>query len=977
YNKGRYLAQDGEAAKTAYQVYGELLEGSMSYEAKALLVDGEAIEGMTGGVTWGSEKEASSALLTRVMSPPSSRVESMVSGLSEENRKIFLKDFLSNYVKDANGYRTYLDENGTKIDLAADVKDIEGNVKSIPIEELKAVDYENASLEVLEENFQKFIAATDDRPLSFIKPSVKMKLFKGQMPGQNGATLKPSGYGGYIDWKPLFGQAEKYIENAHAHGGGVGGGWEINFKALNTYGEHEEFVMWFRQSLKNAGKLFQAPGHQRMVFRRHPQMNKPKLAELFRAIQTLIAVDGIKGNTGIEKASWKNFHSDTTVEGLSTHRGIIRLEPSRWGSDNFGVEFRAGTKDLALARFYQTALAARVATNDYSGLTDIGEWKLYDGSRWTGEGLADRFGVEVDQAEKALTALREAGVKDQYMVCFMGWDDANNPIFKENKRKFVKSLTKDLILQLAESEDDQVTRSLFRTWTKSSRVSHELRNYIQPKRIAPTAIGEFMQFTPPSGRALVSNMTDVNNIDLGIEYSGKFPLMLDANYSPDKLADSKNAWLQTKVDMNPEERKAVIKSVAEDLLKELGGEGEATEIVDGGGHGHGLEVSYEIRDPQNRKWVVEWDGIGRSYKADGTIVEGSVRGGSIELVTPKFVPEEAEVEAVYKAFDKNNIMPVVNAGGGHVNIDLAAFEGKPKQLARFMSIFHENRGIISLMFQYANRLKSAEPIDISSSLSQKLKNFEGSEDDLKKLLYNEQYFNPRYGRKTRYNQLDMSAFFQDVIPEELITDDFDINSPTDPWRRTFRVDNKIRKAEFRLFNAPRDAYESALQIKLLRAMLSKALNEEDELSGAVQKVDHVAYKNNPAKATADLQKMCDQLGLDINDFRPALAEGMSDTDLLTRSKFFEPLEKKLANHPKQRGWGSAVEPRSNENPINSAGREWTPGAADELNTMTHEQRLAAAAEGERLRANIVPDRDFPGAFKRTDSCVDAAGVFLQ
>ena len=38
YNKGRYLAQDGEAAKTAYQVYGELLEGSLSYEAKVKLL---------------------------------------------------------------------------------------------------------------------------------------------------------------------------------------------------------------------------------------------------------------------------------------------------------------------------------------------------------------------------------------------------------------------------------------------------------------------------------------------------------------------------------------------------------------------------------------------------------------------------------------------------------------------------------------------------------------------------------------------------------------------------------------------------------------------------------------------------------------------------------------------------------------------------------------------------------------------------
>ena len=222
----------------------------------------------------------------------------------------------------------------------------------------------------------------------------------------------------------------------------------------------------------------------------------------------------------------------------------------------------------------------------------------------------------------------------------------------------------------------------------------------------------------------------------------------------------------------------------------------------------------------------------------------------------------------------------------------------------------------------------------------------------------------------------MSAYFQDVIPEEFLTDDFDINSPTDPWRRTFRVDPNIRKAEFRLFNAPRDPMESALQIRLVRALLHKALNEDGPLEGTVQKVNHMAYLENPEKAYNDLAKMCDDLGLDINDYRPALAEGLSDTDLVKRSIFHETLEQKLANHPKQPGWGEAVSPRSADNAINSAGREWTPGAADELNTMSHEQRVSAAREAARQRGNITPARDVPGDFVRTESCVDSVGAFL-
>src|SRR5690606_32091344 len=147
------------------------------------------------------------------------------------------------------------------------------------------------------------------------------------------------------------------------------------------------------------------------------------------------------------------------------------------------------------------------------------------------------------------------------------------------------------------------------------------------------------------------------------------------------------------------------------------------------------------------------------------------------------------------------------------------------------------------------------PLEISNELSQRLKNFDGSQEELKKLLYDEQFFNTRYGRKTRYVQLDLSAYFQDVIPEEFLTEDFDIQSPVDPWRRTFRVDPKIRKAEFRMFNAPRDAVESALQIRLVRAMLSKALNEEGELSGKVQEVNHLKYLQNPALALTDLKRM--------------------------------------------------------------------------------------------------------------------------
>ncbi|MCR9205656.1 MAG: amidoligase family protein, partial [Halobacteriovoraceae bacterium] len=710
----------------------------------------------------------------------------------------------------------------------------------------------------------------------------------------------------------------------------------------------------------------------------HPDLNEAKLAETYRGIQALIVVDGIQGGTGIEKANHKMVQSDSGIASLSTGRGVIRLEGSRWASDTHGVEFRAGTKDIRAARFYQTVLSARAATNDYSGLADIGEYALYDGNSPTASDLAQRFDVPEEKAQAAIDKLRGGNIKPSYTIPFWKWESEGLPFLSSTKKKFIKSLTKDFILQAAELPEENLettSRSLMKSWTKSTKLGDELRDYLKPKRMAEET-PDLLHFVPSEGRPVIPNMVDVNNIDLGIEYSGKFPLALDAQYTETRLPDNKKAWLQTRIDLNADERKAVIKKVAEDLSEALGGNGQADEVIDAGGHGHGLEVAYAIRDSQNRKWQVEWDGIGRSYNDAGDIVEDSVRGGSVELVTPKFVPQVEEMEAVYQAFEKNNIMPTIKAGGGHINVDLAPFDNNPKALARFMSIFHEHRGIVSLMFQYVNRLKSAEPINIDPALARSLANFDGSEEELKKLLYDKEYFNTRYGRKTRYNQLDVSAFFQDIIPDEFVTDDFDINSPTDPWRRTFRVDPNIRKAEFRLFNAPRDPMESALQIKLVRAMLHKALNEDTPLSGEVQKVDHVGYLKNTDKAYADLQKMCDDLGLNLNDYRPALAEGLSDTDLATRSIFFETLYEKLRLHPKKPGWGQAVDARSAENALNSEGRAWTPGPADETNTMSHEARVTAARQAAEKRANIVPAREVPGDFKRTDSCVDAAGAFL-
>jgi hypothetical protein len=1058
YYSGRGTADDSAGPQSAFEIYSQLQESATSFNTRAVLVDGEAIEGLAGGVTWGGEKEASSSLLTRVMGPDSDYFKSIINDMDETGQKKFYRDFLGNYVKNANGYRTYRTEEGVVLDLARDVVDVDGNPKTIDMAGLQGIDFETAELDVLKEKFGYWIDQTEGKPMAFMKPDTRRKFFKGKLPGQTEAMPKS-----YSSWVAHFGPAEKHVGAAHGHHGGSGG-WEINFKPMGTYGEFEEQVAWFRKALKNAGKLFQAPGHQRMVFRKHPELKKSKLSEMYRAIQALIVVDGVRGGTGIETANYKDVQSDRTLKSLSSYRGVIRLEGSKWAPNTLAVEFRAGTKDLRLARFYQTALASRVASNDWGGMSDIGSYKLFDDMYFNADEISTRFGVSEDIAEKAINNL--SGITNQFLLPFWHWESEGLPFLSKEKKQLIKGMTKGFIEQVAALDGGGETvksnaRNIMREWVRSANLSEELHNYIRPKRAAeltedllffsPDGNGvnrgitrltdqllgqasvdgmdedavrkvlEFSLASPNLGKASVATslsasgaaithqqvkkvfdtfemenitkrmakaqsivvanagsnaagMVDVNAIDLGIEYSGRMPLRLRADFTPDRLADNKKAWLATYSDLSQDERVNFIKKVADDLKVELGGSGDPIRVEENG-HGHGLDISWEIRDSQQRKWIVEWDGVGRSYTETGEVIADSMRGGSIELVTPKFTPQADEMKSVFKVFDQNNVLPRLQSGGGHINIDLAAFEGKPKQLARFMSIFHEHRGTIALMFQRINRLRNAEAIDISDNFSDKLKNFNGSETDLKKLLYNEEYFNTRFGRKSRYIQLDLSAYFQDVIPEEFVTEDFDIGNPTEAWRRQFRVDPRIRKAEFRMFNAPRDPAESALQIRLVRAMLHKALNEDDELAGTVQKVDFEGLLKNPAKAYDDLTKMCDDLKLNVADFRPAIAEGLSETDLYTRSIFYETLDEKLALFKHQTGWGSAVDPRSTA--IGSDGRHWVDGPADRLNTMDNSHRLSAAREAMRQRDALVPDRIFPTRFKRTDSCIDSISPFLQ
>jgi hypothetical protein len=319
---------------------------------------------------------------------------------------------------------------------------------------------------------------------------------------------------------------------------------------------------------------------------------------------------------------------------------------------------------------------------------------------------------------------------------------------------------------------------------------------------------------------------------------------------------------------------------------------------------------------------VEWDGVSRNYDSEGNILEQTARGGHIEIVSPKYNPTINEIRSVYDMMEKESIIPEYKMGGSHINIDFEVFENNPKALARFLTIFHENRGIISFMFQHINRLRSAEPVEISSNLEKSLKNFNGNKMELSQLLYNESYFNSRQNRKTRYTQIDVSNYIAPVIPTEFISPDFDVVKARftggDGWKKQFRV-TKYKKLEFRLFDAAKDSLEAALQIKLVRAMLNLALNSETPLNRPSQSVDHEKYVKNPDLAYQDLNEMVKVLNLNYSDYSPYVTNKIMLNGKHITAPFYENWFKRANREfPKTSGWGHALQQgRSIENMIYS------------------------------------------------------------
>lgn len=948
----------GIGQQKAVDIFQGLSEQGLTFEEKMLRPElgGKSNQGI---ITYGAEKEGVDFKISHVMGPTTRDFKKFVSSLdyfyTNKNGRKFLIEFLGGL--QSGEFR----QEG--------VMDLEGNSKKINYDFLEGVNLEKLKFSSLENLLSNWLRQTENKPFSFLSQDIRIKILKGKLAGNNPKTARKVLAGTYKNWTPLFGLPEKYISDSGPAADYLfrKTGYEIRFKVQKSYGAFQKFLDWFKTVMRDHSDQPEkslGPGNQRIVWPKlklsasEQKKMDIKTGNLYKNVQAYVVLRGIAGNTGLTTAKWKRIQRDSALDTLKTYKGVIRAEHGRWPHGHWklqynwkyktgGLELRAGTKDDKVQSFLTKAVASRVTTNDWEGMEGIGtRWKLIPNSLlaltnpWRFlehehalSTLSKRFKVSKGEMRQFIRNIRSMrnnhkinGAKRNmdltYLVPLWRWDNA--PYLSEAKKEVMHSLGQDFIHYIAKNGHrlsfDEIQHTM-REWVKSTRVDKDIEDYLTPKADLNKNLDlHYLQ------HSLNGKKINVNEIDVGIEYTARLPVFDIGEYSKttshSKSSEikfkNKRTWIRPKLGLKFDERETMIKNVATSLVKNLFGNDKNVEIrrkETKGNHGHGLGISYSFQDPEDpsRQWRVEWDGIVRNYDSKGKVISESLRKGVIEVVTPKFQPTSEDINAVFKAFQENSAIPDSESGGGHINIDLKAFEGNPEAFARFLTIFHKYRGLMALMFQNSKRLKYAEPVKLSSEFYEELKNFRGDDEEkLKKLLYDNKYFNPRVGRKTRYLQLDISSYYQDVIPAKYICEDYDIRNPTVSWKQQFRVKPDVRKMEFRLMNAPRNATESSLQLKFVRALLNKALNGKKPITGSMGPAFQRDYLENTDETFRLFTEMTKELGLSAEEYRHFVVDGIQEAKTYAKVNGNKTFEEKMEDFTVINDWGKSEQIRDAE-----------------------------------------------------------------
>ena len=654
----------------------------------------------------------------------------------------------------------------------------------------------------------EFLAREKERgdvPLDSVSKDTAHNIFYGEFPGLEGKGLQSTFDKKWNFVPSVKSQAEQYVSE-FSFLGKEQQVWMVTFKEQKSYGDLQDLIRWSRKLL-----------------------NLPSFSHSYDSEYT--AVIGGK---------------------LASKQKIIGFYLSK-----IAVLY-AGYKNPFSFHFYTSIIVARTLSQDLSGTGGIYSLdRIQPRTLPAAPELASRFGVSLETAEKALVHLDSAidfyGDK-KFLLPLSSWQNISR--LGRPKREALETLARIFLERSARvkgNRESKMARMLHlqHRWVEAAFITEDMEFKLAPKPGGP--VGKMLNFeTPSAGK----NIVDVNQVALGVEYTGRFPVNHDVlNPFP---------WSR--------ERRKLMRDLARELSLQLRGSGKVYKKA--GGHGHGLGYSYAFLDGKGRSWSVDWDGIRRKYDEAGKIKKGSVGGGHLEVASAKFVPKVWEIEAVYKIFKKFSIIPHRLGGAGHINVDLSPFEGRPRAMARFLALFHQYQSLIEFMFY-------GEEFDfpVREKLAAKLRDFAGSESELKEWLYNERYFYSLLNAKTRYAPVNIIPYFQEVIPREFLAEDVDQFNPTIPWKPRFRfVAPEEKRMELRFFDAPKNPFESALHIRFVRAMLHAAFNEDFPI-GPPSGEDTSPHLEGPKKAFAKLEALCQTLKLDCQHYRPLLAERLSEWDI--------------------------------------------------------------------------------------------------
>lgn len=615
------------------------------------------------------------------------------------------------------------------------------------------------------------------------------------------------------------------------------------------------WYLFWRQVKRNPDEMESTGG--RVL--RHPYLgvyNRSMLDRLFKAVD-----EGHpeKFKNKYRMVGARAFKADPTLEGQEK----LAVVPD-W-------EMRSGNS-AANRDFLDDVLEARLGSGDYSGIKDY-DATAFDTSVSTRDLFSEhltqkeidtieRFEAKFPKLQYSLNGNAYNHFRSKLLSPLFDWGtrlnlDYKSEVLKKAQAKFAKAVLQvsrwylqassratksNTIGELREEAVERIERAAYK-FADVVRLDLDFERYLTP---TPSALPKL---TVASGEQI-----DINKIDIGLEYSFRFPSEVP---------------IKSRVDAERE-----IFRTVRNLQKEYG-EGQV-EKMSSDGHGHGLTVRYKYTDIEGRVWRLEWDGIQRDY-VKGKIV--NARGGHLEIPSPKYSPQDKapEIQAVFQAARDGGQFPKRSAGGGHISVDMGPLKEMPaevgaKKAASLIAYYESIREMVTFLWMHPFRKHAAEKIPVTPEFAKGINSFDGNWEDLARLLYEGKYFNTHVHRKPRYMEMNITGLMAPAVPEAYKKGSIDIKNKKQAWFPDFGVGRDA--IEFRLFDAPANEFIAALQIKYIRAIMNKAYNSDGpvKLTPLFNEADRRDWVTNPKLFMRAAEAHFRELGLDIKEYMPLIIE---------------------------------------------------------------------------------------------------------